>query len=125
MVGASFGFLSVVLGAFGAHGLKPHLIELGTLEVWQTASQYHLVHSVVLFALGVVTKRRMWTCLAFTVGMLVFSGSLYLLAYTGYTKLGAITPVGGLMLLAGWLMLVVKPLPVKEILPVPGKDEDD
>lgn len=102
---AIFGFLAVALGAFGAHGLKPTLESHGTTAIWQTAALYHLVHSVVLLVLA---QREAVARLAFTLfvaGILIFSGSLYLLAVTGVKWLGAITPFGGLCLLAGWLSL--------------------
>ena len=103
-IAALFGASGVVLGAFGAHGLKAVLAANQTLEVWHTASLYHLLHAVVL--LWAATRGlafRLFAC-----GILVFSGSLYLLAVTGVKWLGAITPLGGLLLIAGWLALLRK-----------------
>jgi uncharacterized membrane protein YgdD (TMEM256/DUF423 family) len=105
---AVVGFCAVALGAFGAHGLKPLLERLQTTDAWHTAALYHLVHSVVL--LLVATReplgRAAWWL--FFAGIVIFSGSLYLLAVTNARWLGAITPVGGLCLLAGWLALALQ-----------------
>jgi uncharacterized membrane protein YgdD (TMEM256/DUF423 family) len=105
---AIVGFLGVALGAFGAHALKAHLVALQMSDVWEKAVFYHLIHAVVLLLLAgrPVFPRLAWTF--FLVGIVLFSGSLYLLAYTGIKWLGAITPLGGLCLLAGWLILVIK-----------------
>jgi len=98
----------VALGAFGAHALKDHLAALNMTDVWQKAVLYHLVHAVVLLLLaGRPTFPRLpWSL--FFIGIIVFSGSLYLLAGTGIRWLGAITPLGGLCLLAGWLVLAIR-----------------
>jgi uncharacterized membrane protein YgdD (TMEM256/DUF423 family) len=101
-IAALFGASAVALGAFGAHGLKALLAANQTLEVWHTASLYHLLHAVVLlWAAGRSLAFRLFAC-----GILVFSGSLYLLAVTGLKWLGAVTPLGGLLLIAGWLALL-------------------
>jgi len=98
------GFLGVALGAFGAHLLKPSLVAYETLPIWQTAVLYHLVHAVA--ALWCRNATVVWLWLA---GIVVFSGSLYVLAMTNIKWLGAITPIGGLLFLAGWALLVVRP----------------
>ena len=102
---AVFGFLGVALGAFGAHGLHEILTRNERLGNWETAVQYHLIHAVVLLAItrGRETPVRAWWL--FAAGILIFSGTLYLLALTNVRWLGAITPVGGLALLGGWLAL--------------------
>jgi uncharacterized membrane protein YgdD (TMEM256/DUF423 family) len=106
-ISAVVGFLGVALGAFGAHALKAHLASLNMGDVWEKAVFYHLVHAVVLLYLaGRPTFPRLPWCF-FLVGIILFSGSLYLLAYTGIRWLGAITPLGGLSLLAGWLTLAI------------------
>ena len=107
-ISAAAGFLGVALGAFGAHALKEHLSALQMGDVWEKAVLYHLVHAVVLLLLaGRPTFPRLpWSF--FLVGIILFSGSLYLLAYTGIRWLGAITPIGGLCLLAGWLILAIR-----------------
>ena len=103
-LGAVSGFLAVALGAFGAHALKPHLIEAGTLATWETGAQYHLIHSLAaLLPWSLHGKGR--ASLAFLIGILIFSGSLYILSITGVKWLGAITPLGGVAFLTGWLLL--------------------
>ena len=117
---AAVAFAGVALGAFGAHALKAKLEAGGYVAVWQTAVFYHLVHAVALFALAlfqIQTSRRdgvaatagapAWLLLA---GILVFSGSLYLLALTGLRWLGAITPLGGICFLAAWGWLALRGL---------------
>ena len=108
---AIFGFFAVALGAFGAHGLKPLLLQNGTLASWETGAHYHLVHAAVLLALALRPNVPRLTVICFALGMLIFSGSLYLLAVTNVKWLGAITPLGGLCLLGGWLSLVKSPPP--------------
>ena len=102
------GFLAVALGAFGAHGLKATLELHGTAAIWQTAALYHLVHSVVLLGLAQRAAPPRVSCVLFAAGIAIFSGSLYLLAVTDVKWLGAITPLGGLSLLAGWLCLAFR-----------------
>jgi uncharacterized membrane protein YgdD (TMEM256/DUF423 family) len=106
-IAAAAGFLAVALGAFGAHGLKAVLTKNGTASIWETAVFYHFIHAVMLFVLA---ERKTfavgpWWC--FLAGIVIFSGSLYLLALTGAHWLGAITPVGGASFLGGWLWLAV------------------
>jgi uncharacterized membrane protein YgdD (TMEM256/DUF423 family) len=104
------GFLSVALGAFGAHALRGRLDDYA-LGVFETAVQYQFYHSLALLGVGILMlqlpasallKSSAWL---FAAGILVFSGSLYLLAFTGLRWLGAITPIGGLAFLGGWLCL--------------------
>lgn len=104
-ISALLGFLAVALGAFGAHGLKGVLEQYNTTAIWQTGALYHLVHSAVLLF---VANREPFPRLSwwlFLVGIFIFSGTLYLLAVTNVRWLGAITPIGGLCLLGGWLTL--------------------
>ena len=105
-VGALSGASSVLLGAFGAHALKSKLGEGSPLlATWATASHYHLAHSgAILIAAG--AKQPLPAAL-FAAGTLLFSGSLYALVLSGYKALGAVTPVGGLLLTAGWLALLL------------------
>jgi len=105
-VAAVLGFLGVALGAFGAHGLKATLIANDTLAIWQTAVLYHLLHAVAALWAAERQPIVVWFWAA---GILIFSGSLYILAVTNIKWLGAITPIGGLLFLAGWLTLVIKP----------------
>jgi uncharacterized membrane protein YgdD (TMEM256/DUF423 family) len=100
----------VALGAFGAHSLKALLEANHQTGTWQTAAHYHLVHAVVLLVLALrPTVTRLSFCL-FGAGIVIFSGSLYLLAVTNIRWLGAITPIGGACLIAGWLTLAICPL---------------
>jgi uncharacterized membrane protein YgdD (TMEM256/DUF423 family) len=112
-VGAVLGFLAVALGAFGAHGLRDKLEALGTSATYQTAVQYHMYHALALLAVGLMpgpfrssgaSTVAGW---AFLSGVVVFSGSLYVLSLTGMKWLGAITPIGGVAMLVGWAALAV------------------
>ena len=104
-ISAIVGFLAVALGAFGAHSLKELLAQNGTTAIWEKAVLYHLVHSVVLLLIATrePLAARAWRL--FLAGVVVFSGTLYVLAVTNVKWLGAITPIGGLCLLGGWLAL--------------------
>lgn len=113
-VAALFGFLGVALGAFGAHGLKEVLAANGRAEEWKTAVFYHLMHAVLLTALARRAEISQLVWSLFAGGIVVFSGSLYLLALTNVRWLGAITPLGGLALLAGWLLLAFRPFGADE-----------
>jgi uncharacterized membrane protein YgdD (TMEM256/DUF423 family) len=102
---AAAGFLAVALGAFGAHGLKEILAQNGTTAIWEKAAFYHFIHAVMLF---VVAGRKPFLAGAwwsFLAGIVIFSGSLYLLAVTNANWLGAITPIGGVSFLIGWAWL--------------------
>jgi uncharacterized membrane protein YgdD (TMEM256/DUF423 family) len=108
---ASFsGLLAVAFGAFGAHALKNRLDDYA-MGVFHTAVQYHFYHSLALLAVGVIALNYPHTALLrssgwlFTLGIVVFSGSLYLLSLTGLRWLGAVTPIGGLAFIAGWACL--------------------
>ena len=104
---AALGALAVALGAFGAHGLEDFLLSHGRLDTWKTAVLYHLAHAIVMLVL--VTRPqwrpRPWLCFAGGVG--IFSGTLYLLCLTQLGWLGAITPIGGILLIAGWIFTAV------------------
>jgi uncharacterized membrane protein YgdD (TMEM256/DUF423 family) len=109
---AALGFMAVALGAFGAHGLSARLSGLvdgaQRLDWWKTAAHYHLAHALAVgLAAGVCgeTRAGRFACWAFALGILLFSGSLYTMTLTGTRWLGAVTPIGGLSLLAGWLLL--------------------
>ena len=111
VTGALLAFLGVVLGAFGAHALKTR-IDADLLAVYQTGVQYHLMHALGVILVGVLVQilpPSKWLPIAgwaMIVGVVLFSGSLYALSLTGIRGLGAITPVGGLALLAAWLLVV-------------------
>jgi uncharacterized membrane protein YgdD (TMEM256/DUF423 family) len=107
-IAAVAGFLAVVLGAFGAHGLKHLLAGNGTTVIWEKAVFYHFIHAVMLFVLA---ERKTFPAVAwwsFLAGIVIFSGSLYLLAVTNVHWLGAITPFGGASFLLGWGCLICK-----------------
>ena len=112
---AGYGFLAVALGAFGAHALKQRLSP-DLLAVWNTAVQYHFYHALALFLLGLLLRQQPGSSLlnasgaCFAAGILLFSGSLYALALSGVRVLGAITPLGGALFLAGWACLLVAQL---------------
>jgi uncharacterized membrane protein YgdD (TMEM256/DUF423 family) len=106
---AIVGFCAVALGAFGAHMLRSHLDNLGTTQIWQTGVLYHLVHAIVLLVLSGWRPVPKWSFWLLLTGVVIFSGSLYLLAVTGFRWFGAITPLGGLAMLAGWFALWLKP----------------
>jgi len=110
-VGALMGFVGVGLGAFGAHGLRGRLSP-EMLAVFETGVRYQMYHALVLLALAALMARGEGRALvvagwSFTAGILIFSGSLYALALTGVTTLGAITPLGGVAFLIGWVALAV------------------
>ena len=122
LLGAVLGCLAVALGAFGAHGLEGAVrsqqasgqltdIEVAqTLAHWETAARYQMYHALALLAVGLLTARRCgWAInlagVAFTLGVLIFSGCLYALVLTGQKWLGAVVPIGGLSLIAGWICL--------------------
>ena len=105
-IAAIAGFLAVALGAFGAHGLKELLAQNGTTAIWEKAAFYHFIHAVMLFVLA---GRKPFPAVAwwsFLIGICVFSGSLYLLAFTNVLWLGAVTPIGGVSFLFGWAWLI-------------------
>jgi len=104
---ALMGLLAVGLGAFGAHGLEKLLRDNLTTEIWKTAVFYHFIHAVMLFVLAQRQPVPRGPWLSFLVGILIFSGSLYLLAVTNVRWLGAITPIGGVSLIVGWAWLLV------------------
>lgn len=114
ILGAFAAFCAVGLGAFGAHGLKPVLLENDSVATWETAVQYQVMHALALIALaiwpsllGVASAlwRAIYIC--WGLGFLFFSGSLYGLALGGPRWLGPVTPLGGLLFMAGWLILSV------------------
>lgn len=113
LIAAAFsGMAAVILGAFGAHGLRAHLSpELMT--IYQTGVQYHFYHTLGLLAVAVMltqwpgSRALRWSGNLFLVGIVIFSGSLYLLSFTGLRWLGAITPIGGLAFIVAWLMMLL------------------
>ena len=100
-LGAVGGFLSVAIGAFGAHALKSHL-GVDALVIFKTATEYQFWHSLALVLYGLSGSSRRLPGWAFVTGIVLFSGSLYVLALTGVRAWGAVTPFGGLAFLVGW-----------------------
>jgi uncharacterized membrane protein YgdD (TMEM256/DUF423 family) len=112
---AANGFLAVLLGAFGAHALRGRLEGLADgarrLEWWQTASSYHLAHALALGLAALLVGRSASSATivagwAFALGIVLFSGSLYVMSLSGVRALGAVTPFGGLAFLVGWAALL-------------------
>ncbi|MER1984276.1 MAG: DUF423 domain-containing protein [Solibacillus sp.] len=112
--GAIHGFIAVALGAFGAHALENILDDYST-EIWNTAIQYQMLHAVALLAVGILMSKSLFghdkklkaAMICFNLGIVFFSGSLFTLALTGIKVLGAITPIGGVLFLVGWILVIV------------------
>jgi uncharacterized membrane protein YgdD (TMEM256/DUF423 family) len=107
VIGAITAMLGVMIGAFGAHALRPILEANGRLETFETAVKYHFYHALGLLFIGILgnmiqDKWLHYAGIAMFGGMIIFSGSLYLLCLTNITILGAITPIGGVGMIAGW-----------------------
>lgn len=110
-IAAISGLLAVVLGAFGAHALKK-MISPEMLEVYKTGVQYQFYHTFALLVVGILmyfntSKALKWSGYLFVVGILLFSGSLYVMTITGIKWLGIITPFGGTVWIAAWFLLMV------------------
>lgn len=111
MLAAFFGFTGVGLGAFAAHGLKSRLTA-EYLAIFHTGVLYQLIHALALLGVAVLAAQLpgrlvTWAGFSFALGIVLFSGSLYVLTLTGFSKLGIITPFGGLAFLVGWALLGV------------------
>ena len=110
LLGSLLMALAVVIGAFGAHGLEGRLSER-MMKNYQTGVQYHMIHGIGLLLVGLVALKLAHSSLltgagwSFIIGIVLFSGSLYAMALTGVTKLGAITPIGGVAFIVGWILL--------------------
>jgi len=112
MAGAILGGLGVTLGAFGAHGLDDYLTETGQATNFETAVRYQMYHALALVLVGVLAERRAarWLTVAawcFLLGTLGFSGVLYALVFTQVRTLGAVVPIGGVLLIIGWAALAL------------------
>lgn len=123
IIGALLGASAVILGAFGAHGLEKaskkwqvkEEVRQRRLDNWETGTRYQMYHALALVGLGLLASQRKTRLVhltggAFFLGTLIFSGSLYLIVLTGITKFGAITPIGGLLMIVGWIALAVTAL---------------
>lgn len=112
ILGALNAAVAVGFGAFGAHGLEGR-ISARLIEVYQTGVQYHIMHALGLLAIGLVAAHIggsaliAWSGWLLFAGIIIFSGSLYTMAFTGIGWLGAITPIGGTAFIAGWILLVI------------------
>jgi uncharacterized membrane protein YgdD (TMEM256/DUF423 family) len=109
VTGAIVAGLGVVLGAFGAHGLKTR-VSAEMLAIFETGVRYQMYHALALLAVGLAAARNGGALIQasgwlFLAGVAIFSGSLYLMTFTGARWLGAVTPVGGLLMIAGWVAL--------------------
>lgn len=110
--GAIYAALAVALGAFGAHVLESRLTP-DMLSTYETAARYQMYHALGLIAAGLLAERRQgdrrlaWACRLLHIGIWLFSGSLYVLVFTGVTVLGAITPLGGTAWVAAWLLIAI------------------
>jgi uncharacterized membrane protein YgdD (TMEM256/DUF423 family) len=119
VIACFFGFSGILLGAFGAHALKEKLpVEM--LSIFETAVRYQMYHVVPLFFLSMNLKGTMSKSIAFSawffvIGVVIFSGSLYTLALSGVKAWGAVTPLGGLALMIGWLFLGIGIIKTKEM----------
>lgn len=112
-IAAVLGMLAVVIGAFGAHGLELLLARYGREATFETAVKYHFYHTLAIFLVGVLVstgkenKFLNYSVYCFLSGILVFSGSLYVLSLTNASWLGAVTPFGGLAFILGWIFLFI------------------
>lgn len=117
LLGSVNAFLAVALGAFGAHGLKAR-VSAEMLEVWRTGVQYHMAHALAMILVGVLVQLLPQSALlrsagwSMLIGIVLFSGSLYILSFSGVRTLGMITPFGGIAFLIGWVLLAFAALRV-------------
>lgn len=114
IAGAVNAAIAVAFGAFGAHALKDRLSER-YLAIWETAVQYQMFHAIALLAVGILMSASLfgpsttlsWAGYLLLAGIIIFSGSLYILSLSGIGILGAITPIGGVAFIIGWIMLII------------------
>ena len=109
-IASIFGLLAVAIGAFGAHSLSSFLIENNREDTFEIAVRYHFYHTIALLVVSVLlqnnsSKHLHRAAILFSIGILVFSGSLYILALSNFTFLGAITPLGGLCFMTAWISM--------------------
>ncbi|CDZ79677.1 hypothetical protein BN1013_00173 [Candidatus Rubidus massiliensis] len=111
LIASLFGFLGVLFGAFASHILKHHL-QLESQQIFEIGVRYQMYHALAIFCIALLSFHfaSSWFITAawsFIVGIIIFSGSLYLLALTGIKSWGAVTPIGGIFLILGWLFCIV------------------
>ncbi|MDJ0752023.1 MAG: DUF423 domain-containing protein [Ardenticatenaceae bacterium] len=113
ILAALLALIGVGAGAFGTHALADFLAEVGRADTYETAVRYQMYHALALFGVAVTQKIwpqagwLTWSGWLFVIGTVIFSGSLYLLIFSGQRWLGAITPIGGVAFIGGWLMLLL------------------
>jgi uncharacterized membrane protein YgdD (TMEM256/DUF423 family) len=112
VIGAVIAALGVIIGAFGAHALKDTLVKAGNSETYETAVKYQFYHAFAILLVGVLVQRQQtqwlsWAGWAFLIGILIFSGALYLICFTGKKYFGAIAPIGGTAFIAGWILFAI------------------
>jgi len=112
IIGSILGGTGVMIGAFGAHALKGLLESSGRMETFETAVKYQFYHALALILLGIIMSKHQHSLYQYSgysliFGTLIFSGSLYILCLTGITKFGMITPIGGVLMIAGWFFLLL------------------
>jgi len=112
LAGSLFGMLGVAIGAFGAHKLKDYLTQIGRLDVFETAVKYQFYHAFALLITALLlykaeSKVLEYAGWCFIAGIIVFSGSLYILCMTNIGKWGAVTPIGGTLFIAGWVLMFI------------------
>lgn len=113
--GAILACLGVILGAFGAHALKNKFASPHYAAIWETAVQYQMYHALGIIGLGILSNETLlgsssllsWAVYLMFTGIVFFSGSLYVLAVTGVKKLGAITPIGGMLFIIAWVLVAI------------------
>ena len=110
LAGSVFGCTAVALGAFAAHALKESLVATGRIDTYEIAVKYQFYHALALLLVGLLmgqfgSKSLRHSALSFSLGILLFSGSLYVLSFTGQRIMGAVTPIGGLFFILGWILL--------------------
>ena len=116
-IAAAFGGISVILGAFASHALKDRLSDRA-LEIWETGTKYQMYHALALILVALLLSRMSSTPLtiagySFIAGIVLFSGSLYALSLSGIKILGAVTPIGGVAFITGWICLAIAALSIE------------
>ena len=112
IISSLLGALSVAIGAFGAHGLADILEKTGRVATFETAVKYQFYHTLALFLVGILMSKMQhnllnYAAFSFIGGIIIFSGSLYILSITDISKWGAVTPFGGLLFIFGWILLFI------------------
>lgn len=110
LAAALLGFAGVSLGAFGAHALKPFLVQVGRFDTFELATRYQFYHALALLGVGILQltypgKKLRHAALCLLLGVVLFSGSLYMLCFSQLDVFGPITPVGGILLITGWVFV--------------------